>query len=58
MDAVREAIVKRLIAASPADTATILGLHASIQAVSAARQMIGEYVSNGQIAEHQLSAGG
>jgi len=58
MDAVKAAIVKRLIATSPADTATILGLHASIQATDAARQMIGEYIANGQIAEHQLSAEG
>lgn len=56
MDAVKAAIVKRLIATSPADTQTILGLHASIQATDAARQMIGEYIANGQIADHQLSA--
>lgn len=56
MDAVKAAIVGKLIATSPADTANILGLHASIQAVDAARRMIGEYIANGQIAEHQLSA--
>jgi hypothetical protein len=45
-----------MIATSPADTASILGLHAAIQSTDAIRQMIGEYIANGQIAEYQLSA--
>jgi microcystin degradation protein MlrC len=57
LDAVRADIVKRLIATAPADTATILGLHAAIQATNATRQMICEFIANGQIAEHHLSAG-
>ena len=56
MDAVKAAIVANLIATSPADTANILGLHASIQAVDAARQMIVGYIANGQIAELSTEA--
>lgn len=56
LDAVRAAIVRRMIATSPADTASILGLHAAIQSTDAIRQMIGEYIANGQIAEYHLSA--
>jgi hypothetical protein len=56
MDAVKAHIVAKLIATSPADTANILGLHASIQAVDAARQMIVGYIANGQIAELSTEA--
>ena len=56
MDAVKAPIVAKLIATSPADTANILGLHASIQAVDAARQMIVGYIANGQIAELSTEA--
>jgi hypothetical protein len=56
MDAVKAAIVAKLIATSPADTANILGLHASIQAVDAARQMIVGYIATGQIAELSTEA--
>ena len=56
MEAVKAHIVAKLIATSPADTANILGLHASIQAVDAARQMIVGYIANGQIAELSTEA--
>ena len=52
-DLVRDGLVKKLLAATPGSEA-VHSLHASAQAVDAARQAVIQVIANGKQSEHAL----